>query len=566
MIKQLKTLAPVTVLSMALMMTASPVLADFSVGNSGTGAESDNEIGVEIDRDLEYLDINNQDVDNEFPISINTGDNGSEFGDGSEIETGDIDLTGEFENDLNANVFEESNDFDPSGEVFNDFTGFDSDNSAFVVWNLPIDILNSNLVDLDNLGQILANTGYNESSFNLGFSLLGTGDADLEIDGENVLNANFSELEDFTGADEITVGNENTGPLSDNEAFVEIDTEIDIDNINDADIDNDLYVSANTGGNCVEFNSGDCDCFGGGCSCGDDGLLATGDAAIGLDLINQANENATSILSSMGLGDIIALNSNTGFGSDNEAEVEIDSDIDVESNNDADIDNDIDLYANTGYNDMEFNSGSHGSIETGDASSEVAIENRVNSNSTEIDMDMGGDISVINECTGAESDNEAEADIDLELDIDNENDADIDNDINIGTNTGYNSSEFNDFGDCDDCGSDGWLQTGNADASVNIENQVNANVTELSNFGDLDIIAENSGTGYCSDNETTVNYSNSVDITNRNYADINNDVTINANTGGNVSGFNGGSGINTGNSSVTFGVSNGGNTNIVNGD
>ncbi len=570
MFKQLKKLAPVTVLSLALMMmTASPALADFSVGNTDTGAESDNAIGTDISTELEYRNINSEDVDNDFPVEVNSGGNTSEFEDGSEIETGDIELAGEFQNDLNANAFDQSSDFDPEGEVFNDFTGFDSDNEASVVINFPMDLFNYNLAEIGNLGGIFANSGYNLSDFNLGFSYLGTGDADLEIDGENVANANFSELEDFLGAGEIEVGNSGTGPESDNEAEVDIDTELAIANRNYADIDNELFVSANTGCNEVEFNSGDdCDCFGLSCACGGfGGGLETGDADLAISLINRANENKTVVNSNWDLGSFAALNEGTGFDSDNEAEIEYDSDLAVESQNNADIDNEIAIMSNTGHNSITANSGSENALETGDALSEVAIENAVNSNVTEIDGGFGGEIAVGNACTGAESDNEAEVDIDQDVDVSSQNNADIDNDVVVSTNTGYNLSEFNGFGDCDTCGSEGsGILTGDAEANVAIENQVNSNVTEISNFGDLDIEAVNEGTGFGSDNSAVVDYSNDVNIINQNYADIDNNVVVNSNTGNNVSNFNGGSSISTGNSSVTFGVSNTGNTNVVKGN
>ncbi len=72
-------------------------------------------------------------------------------------------------------------------------------------------------------------------------------------------------------------------------------------------------------------------------------------------------------------------NSNTGAGSDNEATVEIENDVTIVSNNEANINNNIDIWANTGNNSADKNTGD-GSVSTGDITGSVSITNTGNEN------------------------------------------------------------------------------------------------------------------------------------------------------------------------------------------
>jgi hypothetical protein len=96
------------------------------------------------------------------------------------------------------------------------------------------------------------------------------------------------------------------------------------------------------------------------------------------------------------------VNSNTGAESENFAHATIERDVKVENSNKADVNNDVELYLSTGNNEIgsgKITSGSqdaifgHGSkdfgfdersgkIDTGDASADIKVENKLNENKT----------------------------------------------------------------------------------------------------------------------------------------------------------------------------------------
>src|SRR3989344_4134893 len=77
--------------------------------------------------------------------------------------------------------------------------------------------------------------------------------------------------------------------------------------------------------------------------------------------------------------------SGNGASSNNTVNYSQSNDVDIDQDNDADISNDIDVDADTGNNEANKNTGGDVSIDTGDASSNVTVNNAVNSNQAEVD-------------------------------------------------------------------------------------------------------------------------------------------------------------------------------------
>lgn len=165
------------------------------------------------------------------------------------------------------------------------------------------------------------------------------------------------------------VGNSNTGYNSDNDASIEEENEVEVENDNDAHIRNKIEGEAETGENEANKNTGD-------------GDVKTGDADASVDITNDANNNVTDGLCCPGAdGDNVVTNDTTGAESDNDAWIHEENEVEVENENDAWICNDIELEAETGENEANMNTGD-GSVDSGDASVDISIDNMVNSNQT----------------------------------------------------------------------------------------------------------------------------------------------------------------------------------------
>lgn len=78
----------------------------------------------------------------------------------------------------------------------------------------------------------------------------------------------------------VLVENQNTGTLSDNNSSFSDTSNISVTNNNTASITNNITASADTGNNTAAFNTGQ-------------GNIETGDAKVGLNLVNMANTNVT---------------------------------------------------------------------------------------------------------------------------------------------------------------------------------------------------------------------------------------------------------------------------------
>lgn len=477
--KKIKTLGSLAIICLSFAFVFSQA---FASGNSGTGFESENFSGVSIERELFQDNLNCKNVYNDFFVSGNTGENFSDFGLGlSEVSSGDVSVMGEF---------------------------------------------------------------------------------------ENLANENESEIDLAGDLDDLEAANDCTGAFSTNEAFVNAELETELQNHNDADFNNDVEVCANTGENSSCFNTGfcdDCDLSFGSCNaCGLSGFgdSETGDAISQIKIENAANSNKTEIDSGLFGGDIEAINSSTGFDSLNIAKVDLENETEVYNSNWADFDNDIFTSSNTGLNSDNANTGGGLGYETGDALNQIVLENTANVNNTEVVNNGIGDIAVGNQGTGACSDNLAEANVENEVEVNSYNNADIDNDVATISNTGGNSSDMSNFGCEGGCGEG--IETGDALTSVSIVNVANSNETVVVTENPTEVEAINSCTGAGSENVAVVNVENSVDVVNQNYADINNNVVVQSNTGGNSSDYNnGGSGIATGSASVVFKIENGANKNVA---
>ncbi len=253
---------------------------------------------------------------------------------------------------------------------------------------------------------------------------------------------------------------------------------------NNADINNDVNVDADTGDNEANKNTG-----------GAVGI-DTGDATVAVSVLNQANSNSVDLDNCDCEGDVEVLISDNGADSVNTAAVAtLDTTLVVQENN-ADIDNDIKTDADTGDNEANKNTGGDILVETGDATITIGVSTKANGNSASIGggQTSGSLLSARILGNGADSLNTMALDLDRALDVVQSNDADVDNDIDADADTGDNDAEENTGGTVA-------IDTGDADVLVGIDNMVNFNSADVDCDCFLEeVIAKIAGNGTDTDN------------------------------------------------------------------
>ena len=258
-----------------------------------------------------------------------------------------------------------------------------------------------------------------------------------------------------------------------------------VENQNDATVENDLVVSAVTGGNSASAGS----------LCGDAAVL-TGDAVAGANVVNIVNTNIVDsrmlvvTINKLGdwLGDLVFPGRQffEGFSSS------VAPDTDVQNTNEAQVSNEVSVTADTGGNTAT--GGNEAAIATGNAMALSNIVNFVNTNlvgggSFTLLLNLGGAwtgnvfslppgaslsedgsrISIRYNGSGGSGPSGAGS-----LTVSNENGATIGNRVIVFASTGQNSASA-------DCGNAGIL-TGNALAAANVVNIANSNVISANWF------------------------------------------------------------------------------------
>src|SRR3990167_3256096 len=275
-------------------------------------------------------------------------------------------------------------------------------------------------VDEDDLnldGDEWVSSGRN-SSGNVGDTSITTGNAGAS--GTVITSANNTTVSGPSACsacvDDVSVKNSGNGTNSNNSAGVDVGSDSSVVINNDANVNNNLTLSADSGSNAASYNVGDSE-------------IETGDANVSGVVITSANETGLGIVEYNILedytgdiilavpdglfgcgtcgsgGDISAVNSGNGADSANSIEVDSDNTTDTTINNDADIVNTLDLLANSGSNQSNttlnnfadidnilnidatkgdnktsYNTGGDNSIETGDVFVNAEVLNIVNTN------------------------------------------------------------------------------------------------------------------------------------------------------------------------------------------
>ena len=291
--------------------------------------------------------------------------------------------------------------------------------------------------------------------------------------------------------------NGTTGALSKNYCEIENESEVEVTNINDAQIFNYVNATANTGNNTAAKNT-----LG--------GAIVTGNSSLNTTVTNVANLNTNTIQGGPALSSNNGENNITGFDSDNRVKFENELEVEVENNNTATVYNRLDVISNTGDNNADKNTGP-ASIWTGDARQWTLLRTQANDNATAIQAGAGGSggNNGANSTTGAISINYVDIENEVEVEVENINDLIVGNFVRARANTGNNTASMTTLGS--------EVRTGNADSGVDVATFGNINTqTVEAAMGGFPNNGSNGVTGYDSDNRVKMENELEIEVENWN--------------------------------------------------
>lgn len=419
-----------------------------SVANTGNGADSTNSGSITVNENNTTTQTNSADVDNNLDLSTVTGQNSASMNNGnSTIITGDANVSGTAITAVNTNLAGVSvSEFnivdDHQGDYVLDFAancisgcsgggasaensgnGAASNNTSQVSQTTTDSTTQTNTAAIGNDMVLSADSGSNTTNFNTaGDNAIITGDANVSASSLTLANNNVSGeivfgvvniygdlVGDIVFPEEMVSGccvggatASNTGNGADSTNTAVSDTTLTDTTVqtNEAVIDNNLVILADTGDNSTSANTNG------------DNLVATGDTNVNASVMNVANSNVdggvwwlvlvnqagnwvgqilgapgTNMAGSEGTqfvvneaGEITVTNSANGAGSENTASASQTTTQTTTQSNTANVSNNLTLSATTGGNSASYNTGGDNVIRTGDANVIANIVNFVNNN------------------------------------------------------------------------------------------------------------------------------------------------------------------------------------------
>lgn len=358
-----------------------PVLAQTTIVLTGNGTDSENTANVSVSQSTFVTQTNNADVTNKVYADANTGDNEAEDNTGGDVTvtTGDSDVTVKATNTLNQN----SASVDCCGTTGTDVlisgNGTESKNTVLLKPGEKDGVVlnQSNESDIKNIVDVDADTGDNDAEDNTGGDVtVKTGDATVDVSLDTTANENSARIGDgnVTG-NLLSAQILSNGSDTNNRIELGLGGSLWIKQDNESDIANIVDVDAETGDNDAEDNtSGEVS-------------IETGDADVTVDVKNDVNFNWADADCGCLLEDVLVKIASNGSNSKNTIEATLGQGLTVFQDNDAEgcdeLENIVFADADTGDNEAEENTGDPGndpSVETGDATADVTLENSGNTN------------------------------------------------------------------------------------------------------------------------------------------------------------------------------------------
>lgn len=460
-----------------------------AAANNETGAGSTNSLDIDVTNTDTTRIENNAHVRNDVIVDAITGQNtATQNTGGSTVATGDVDVTANTVTLANMNVVdgnlgliivnalnrwlgfllgsdgrwtEIGHDYSTIVDAANNQAGAGSTNTADVdVTNTDTTTI-TNDASVTNTLNLAAITGQNTANQNTGNATVRTGDARVNATVVNVVNTNVIRGGFFVtvinvfgnwlgnlvwGGQSLAAGggggslgiqaqNENTGADSTNTIDVDVTNTSTVTVDNDADIQNNLVVNADTGHNEASRNTGL-------------GFIDTGDAFAFLHARNIANLTVAGIGGAWSELTAELVNATTGADSTNTIDVTVNDTRQVTVLNEANVDTGIGAVANTGFNTASRNT-LGGQILTGVARVDAIIENLLNQTWLvgqeygDTPYGIGIRFALNNQHTGAGSTNTSTITPNVSTLADLTNNANVNNTVDALATSGNNQADEN---------------------------------------------------------------------------------------------------------------------------
>lgn len=368
-----------------LVNTALPVLASTTIQISGNGAGSENAAIVNSSTSTTITQNNDAKVINEVSSTAKTGGNDANFNTGGSVtvDTGNAKVTSNVSTSVNTNAADVACCGTGSTDVLIQGNGANTVNQVTPTISNSISVKQDNDAFIKNEVDSSAKTGDNDANLNTGGDVMvKTGTAEVNATVVNKANSNSAEV--GGGSTLITptasfkiLGN---GAGGINYIAANLSNYTSIDQDNHVGIINEVEASAKTGENDANFNVGG------------DVTVDTGNAKAIADVSNSANFNYASADCGC-LMDVLAKidgnGADPGCGEVKDAStilLTLGSVKIIGQDNGAFIKNELeDVYAKTGYNDANSNTGSvedpsDPTILTGDATITNGVSTTANMN------------------------------------------------------------------------------------------------------------------------------------------------------------------------------------------
>ena len=341
-----------------------------------------------------------------------------------------------------------------------------SNNTANLSNSVNTTVAQTNSANITNNVKTSSDTGNNSASFNTGGqTAIVTGNSTSDVNVSTAANLNKVTVDPCAcDGGNTTVNISGNGAESANNANVNKTNDVVVAQTNDANINNNVDTKANTGNNDAAFNTGG------------NTIVKTGDASSNVTVSNAANANVAQVggaSASTGSDSSVKIAGN-GALSDNYASLNNNSAVVVAQANQAAVDNHISTKEVTGNNSADYSTGGTTYINTGNASSNVGVDNLVNFNAADVSCGcvIGGGTDLKIGANGALSYNSLSADNNNNLGVANTNYADLLNNLQSKQQTGTNAVSFS-------TGSvygDPTVFTGDSNASTDVTNTGNVNL------------------------------------------------------------------------------------------
>ncbi len=268
----------------ALVGTEGDLDVETDFVNDTTGADSDNDNDLDVDYEVELELDNVADIWNDLDFDAETGYNDQNKNtNAGDMETGGASLDTEIVNEANNEAgFAAMDGYGATVDVTaeNNTTGADSDNNNNVDVEAEYELEVDNDAEVDNEIDVEIDTGHNDQNKNTNAGDLVTGDGEVEVATENVVNNGSGASGDLDSGLDVSADltNDTTGADSDNDNDLDVEHEVEVDVENDAEVNNEVDAEVDTGHNDQNKNT-------------NAGSTETGDVHIDLSFTSEVNSN-----------------------------------------------------------------------------------------------------------------------------------------------------------------------------------------------------------------------------------------------------------------------------------